>query len=173
MSSNLASARRPVGLVLSVVLAALLFGCAGSSTSDRDLTFVTPSEGDTLVQGRRRLLGIAGTTQGAWLDPRTEREFLEGHIPGAINMPAEYTRERHGSLSRYDLVIVYGDSFNDPLAIAVSKGLIELGHDARTLRGGLRAWEAAGNRLVQGAEDPPDEEPPGEEPPGEEPRDEG
>jgi 3-mercaptopyruvate sulfurtransferase SseA len=81
-----------------------------------------------------------------------------------MHIPAEDLRARHRALNGYDLVIVYGDTYNDPLAIAVSKGLIELGHDARTLRGGLRAWQASGNTVATGDDAPP--EPPAAADPG-------
>jgi rhodanese-related sulfurtransferase len=147
-----ALAARHAGLALPLLLAALLCGCAGKKTSDRNLAFVTPSEAEALVQGRSRLLGLAGKTAGLWVDPRSEREFREGHIPGAMHLAVEELSERHSSLNDYDVLIVYGDSYNDPVSLAFSKRLIELGHDARTLRGGLRAWEAAGNSLAQGSE---------------------
>ena len=140
-------------VALGPLVVVLLVGCSSNKTSDRNLAFVTAPEAETLVQGRRRLLGIAGERTGAWVDPRSEREFREGHIPGAIHLPAEEIRERHRTLGRFDVLVVYGDTFNDPVALGVSKGLIELGHDARTLRGGLQAWAAAGNSLVTGDEE--------------------
>ncbi len=152
MNPTLASTltRRLLGLALPLLIGGLLFGCTGTKTSDRSLSFVTPPEAEALIQGRKKLLGLGGKSAGVWVDPRSDREFREGHIPGAVHLPAEVIDDRHRSLRDYDVVIVYGDSYNDSVALAASKRLIELGHDVQTLRGGLRAWTAAGNALAPG-----------------------
>lgn len=132
----------PLGLILIFALA-LIGGCS-TKTSDRHLVFLDASEAMDAVRGQRRMLG--GSTTGVWVDPRTEREFREGHIAGAIHMPLERVREDHRQLRQYDVIVVYGNDFNSPRAAAVSKTLMELGHrDVRTLRGGLKAWKDAGH----------------------------
>lgn len=134
-----------VGFAIVALLAVFLSGCT-TRTSDRDLVFLNPAEALEAVQGERRML--RGSTTGVWLDPRTDREYREGHIPGAIHMPMQRVREDHASLREYDVIIVYGNDFNSPRATAVSKTLLELGHrDVRTLRGGLKAWKEAGHSL--------------------------
>ena len=48
-------------------------------------------------------------------------------------------------------VIVYGQTYNDPLAEAMSKSLMEYGlDDIQTLKGGLEAWTRAGLPLTKG-----------------------
>ena len=145
-------------LVGRIVLALLLItlpataplGCS-SKTSDRSLVFVEPAEAEVLLRGKRGVLGLGGEARGAWVDPRSRIDYLDGRIPGALNIPFEDLRSEYGRLEGYDVLIVYGDDYNSPVALAASKTLIELGFkDVRTLRGGLRAWEAAGNTIKQG-----------------------
>jgi rhodanese-related sulfurtransferase len=151
--------RRPRGrnllptLALLLLLPAAMSACGQKKTSDRDLVFVDPSDALPLIQERRKLLGLGGEAQGAWLDARSDREFEKGHIPGALSVPLERARDRLGELKRYDVVIVYGEGYNSSDALALSKTLVELDlPDVRTLRGGLRAWESAGFELETGPE---------------------
>jgi len=144
---------RVLGIVGLTCLVALTVptGCSKSKTSDKNIEFVDPDEAISLTGERKGLLGIGKKEGAVWLDSRTEAKYIISHIPGAIYLPYEDIRNRHGELSQHDLVIVYGDDYNSPDAIGMSKTLIELGHDVRTLKGGLRAWEAAGNELESGS----------------------
>ena len=67
----------------------------------------------------------------------------------AINLPfGRVTEDHERVLAGYDLLIVYGDDYNDPIAEAMSKRLLNLGYkDVRTLRGGITAWTDAGYAL--------------------------
>ncbi len=137
---------------------ALTVGCT-KSISDRDLVLVDPNEALELMKGRKKLLGLAGTETGTWVDPRGARAYREGHIPGAIHLPFQELAVQQQRLRGYDVLIVYGTSVKDDLAAGMSKRLLELGFkDVRTLRGGLRAWTRAGYELETG--DPrPDDQP--------------
>ena len=129
----------------------VLSGCSSRRTSNRDLVLVNPDEASALVSGQKGLLGLGGGGAGAWVDPRSESDFLAGHIPGAINLPFQDVTAGHHRLKSYDTLVVYGDDFADPKAQGMSKRLLELGFkDVRTLRGGLRAWVAAGKTLEVG-----------------------
>ncbi|MHC4102936.1 MAG: rhodanese-like domain-containing protein [Planctomycetota bacterium] len=140
-----------VAVILATVTVGSMIGCMERKTSDRDLVLIDTTEATTLVEGRKKLLGLAGATSGAWVDPRGERAYREGHIPGAINLPFQYIATRHQELKGYDVLIVYGNGYKDPIAEAMSKRLMELKHkDVRTLRGGLRAWTEAGLELETG-----------------------
>ena len=47
------------------------------------------------------------------------------------------------------IIIVSGETYNDPVAIAMSKTLMELGFkDVKTLRGGIMGWEDAGEPVI-------------------------
>ena len=56
---------------------ALTVGCT-KSISDRDLKLVDPNEALELMEGRKKLLGLAGIETGAWVDPRGARAYREG-----------------------------------------------------------------------------------------------
>lgn len=136
---------RWITLVCAAAIFAALPGCAASS-SDKVLSPVTAAEAQELVSGRKKLLGIAGTTTGVWVDSRPEADYRAGHIPGAISLPYERVTLDHKMLEKYDVIIVYGADYGDTRANAMSKRLKELGHDdVRTLTGGLRAWKQDGN----------------------------
>jgi 3-mercaptopyruvate sulfurtransferase SseA len=125
--------------------------CMDRKISDRNLVLIDSTEAMDVVEGRKRLLGLAGASQGTWVDPRSERAYREGHIPGAISLPFKNVTTDRRQLEGYDVLVVYGDDYKDPIAEAMSKRLMELGFkDVRTLRGGLRAWTDAGNELETG-----------------------
>ncbi len=153
----------PVMLLLMTVLVSAPAGCGGPSISDRDLVLVDPAEGMELVEGRKKLLGLAGTETGAWVDPRGARQYRDGHIPGAIHLPFQKLADEEDRLRGYDVLIVYGDDFKDDLADGMSKRLLEMGFkNVRTLRGGLKAWTRADLDLETG--DPQPEQQPGPQP---------
>jgi rhodanese-related sulfurtransferase len=128
-------------------------GCGEKKFSDRDLVLVGVEEAIEAVGTRKKLLGLAGETTGAWVDPRSERAYREGHIPGAISLPFQYVTTRRRVLDGYDVLVVYGDDYDDPVADGMSKRLMELGFkDVRTLRGGLLAWKSAGFELETGGD---------------------
>jgi rhodanese-related sulfurtransferase len=140
-------------LALIPILAVLglhLGGCA-PKTSDKSLVFVDVAEAEQLLQGRRRLLGLGGERAGIWVDPRSERDYRAGHIAGAVRIEPETLKVSDPRLVEFDVILVYGDGYNSPIAIAMSKGMLaKRFRDVRTLRGGLSAWERAGNPVVTG-----------------------
>ncbi len=143
--------QRVAAAAIAVTLA--MVGCQ-NTTSDRDLVLVNPIDAQELVQGQAKLLGLAGTTVGTYVDPRSERDYRLGHIPGAISLPFQDLAKYKSKLDRYDVLIVYGDGYNDAKANAMSKSLLQLGFDnVQTLRGGLRAWTSAGYPLDTGSGD--------------------
>lgn len=145
-----------VGLVGLAGLTLILSGCdTGTKTSDNDIDYVGTGKATELMQGGRKVLGLGGDNQGAWVDPRSKSDYEEGHIPGAISMPFARVAQEYTALTDYDFVIVYGDSYNDPFAKAMSKRLIELGIDSvHVLKGGIQAWVSAGNNVDTGQVEP-------------------
>ena len=136
--------------LIGILLATVIGACATRTTSDKSLAFVDPEEAAALLQGRAKLLGLGGTTSGVCIDPRSEDDYRAGHIPGALHLPLERLRDRHKELSDYDVIVVYGDTYNSTLAIAMSKAVIEFGYkQVHTLRGGLVAWQDAGFDLAK------------------------
>ena len=137
--------RSPSPLLLAPLLCAITLmttGCTNTKTSDRDVVFVTSSEAVAALEPRGRIMRLGGEPRrGIFVDPRTPREFVAGHIPGAINVPLEDVRSRSEELRVWEPLIVYGPDATSPLAVATSKVLVELGHrDVRTLRAGLKGW---------------------------------
>jgi len=136
---------------ISVLAASLgcasLPGCSAKKVSDRDVAFVDPADAHELSRGSGGVLGIGRSTAG-WVDPRPASKHQAGHIPGAISVPIDTVIERDSRLAGFDTIIVYGDDYGDPVAVAMAKKLLALGYqDVRTLRGGLRAWKQAGNEV--------------------------
>ena len=143
--------RRPwLAAMAAVVMPALLAGCQIKNTSDRDLLFVDSIEAEAAVEGRSSILGLGAKTAGAWVDPRSDRQYAEGHIPGAIHLPLEHIETAEVKLKGLGVLVVYGDSYNSVIALAMSKELIARGFpDVFTLRGGLEAWTRAGNLVEE------------------------
>ena len=75
-------------------------------------------------------------------------------ISGAISAPlAEMTETAAARLAGHNLFVVYGDAFQDALAKAGAKRLLELGFkNVYVLEGGIRAWQKDGYTLVTGTE---------------------
>lgn len=135
--------RRALVVAGGGLLAGVLAGCGNKRTSDRDLVLVGAPDAEALASGRRR--GLGGRRRTLVVDPRTPLEFADGHVPGAVNVPFERLRTRSDELRGYDVLLVCGETYGDPIALAASKTLIDLGFgDVRTIEGGMRAWKAEG-----------------------------
>ena len=138
-----------IAFLLLAVSIASMQGCA-KEYSDRDIVFLDVEQAQVLVENREVSL-FTKPRDNTWLDPRTLEKYSAGHIPGAINMPYRDVAEKWEELKSYGFIVIYGNSYNDPLADAMSKTLMELGlEDVRTLRGGLQAWTNAGNPVTKG-----------------------
>src|SRR5690606_26303295 len=126
--------------VLLLVASPLAIGCTATKTSDRSIIYVDPGEASALSKGESRLFGLGRGATVAYVDARTAEEFRTERLPGALHVPLASVREQHRILREFDVLVVYGNDYNSTRADALSKILIELGRDVRTLRGGLRAW---------------------------------
>jgi rhodanese-related sulfurtransferase len=143
--------RTPIRPLIVLAAALVLAGCGRGETSDRDVKLVELGEAEELVAIRRSPLGIGAERRGVWLDARTPQAYRAGHVPGALNIPYASVREEHQRIRGYDVVIVYGERYNDPIAVGMSKTLRELKYkNIRTLRGGFQAWENAGRPIEKG-----------------------
>lgn len=136
---------------LVVVFLCMALHACSTETSGRDLVMVNPDEAINALQGRSGVLGIGKTTT-AWVDPRTLEAYRKAHIPGAIHLSFAMVSEDHEDvLKDIGVIVVYGDDYNDAVAIAMSKRLMELGYkDVRTLNGGLRQWTSQGHAVETG-----------------------
>ena len=135
-----------IALLLTVPL---LSGCA-KEYSDADIVLLNVHEAD-LLMGTQESSLFGEAKQNAFVDPRTVEKYATGHIPGAISLPYRQIAEDWENLQEYGIVVVYGNSYNDPLAEAMSKTLMEYGiSEVKTLRGGLEAWINAGQPITKG-----------------------
>ncbi|MCH2134259.1 MAG: rhodanese-like domain-containing protein [Phycisphaerales bacterium] len=137
-----------LGLVMMIV------GCK-PQISDKDIVKLD------VAQAREYLVRPPTTSifespkPGIWVDPRRKPDYVLGHIPGAVNIPFATVSMQWEYLRGYGPKIVYGETYNDPLADAMSKTLMEYGlSDIYTLRGGIEAWIEADMELEKGAPPP-------------------
>jgi rhodanese-related sulfurtransferase len=136
-------------LTFLLIMISALWGCS-HEYSDADLVFVNVSEGRKIISHPEGSL-FKEAKPNAWIDPRRVELYSSGHIPGAINLPFKNVAVEWEDLEGYGVVIVYGKTYNDPIADAMSKSLMEYGiHEVRTLRGGIEAWIKAGYPVTKG-----------------------
>ena len=77
--------------------------------------------------------------EGGWtvVDVRSAEEFAVGAIPGAVNVPLDELRERHGELPRQRVVL---HCQAGQRGFTAARLLAGLGHDVVNLDGGYRTW---------------------------------
>ena len=74
------------------------------------------------------------------LDVRSDREYSEGHIPGAVHVPLPEIGERVKKLKKDKELVVYCRNGNQ--SIWAIKRLIGMGYkNLYNLKGGYRAWK--------------------------------
>ena len=143
--------------LMTSAAALLLLAAPGCDvkTSDSDLrnAFLDPPAANEKIHSKGGM--FEAKLVPCWVDPRGKADYAKGHIAGAINVPlAEMQEAAAARLAGHNLLIVYGDSFQDPMAKAGAKRLIELGFkkdQVFILEGGTRAWQKEGYSLVTGA----------------------
>lgn len=82
------------------------------------------------------------------LDVRTDSEFREGHIEGAINIPVNELEERLGELDTEDEMLVYcrtGNRSSTALGILEENDFTKIYH----MNKGITAWTTAGYPTVK------------------------
>lgn len=87
----------------------------------------------------------------ALVDVRTPAEFAAGAIPGAVNLPLDELRERHGEIADGPVIVHCQVGQRGHTAARL---LTQLGYDVRNLDGGYRTWlagrEAMSSTLAEG-----------------------
>ena len=126
--------------------------CHSKKTSDYSLEPITVLQTEDLLNADGGTwFGLQGQSVITFVDPRSESDYIKGHIPGAIHLPFSKVKSRFREVEGGGILIVYSERYEDPLAKAMSKRLIELGAaDVRTLDSGITAWETAGKPVVSG-----------------------
>jgi rhodanese-related sulfurtransferase len=84
---------------------------------------------------------LAALVAGGWLlvDVRTEKEYAEGAIPGALNVPVDQLADHVDLLGRGPVLVYCEVGQRGHTATAL---LQELGLKTRNLDGGYRTWTA-------------------------------
>ncbi|MFA6183689.1 MAG: rhodanese-like domain-containing protein [Parcubacteria group bacterium] len=82
------------------------------------------------------------------VDVRTNKEYLSGHVPQAINIPLNELEKRKTELTISKEILVYGTTATDDFKAAVK--LSDLGFIATyTLKGGFASWQEKRFDLVR------------------------
>lgn len=98
---------------------------------------------ENVIQGQTRICTwdtLQTVSQERTLvDVRDAKEFQSGHIPGALNIPLNDLRERHGELPAKSLVVYCQVGLRGHVATRL---LTQLGFDVINLSGGYQTWKA-------------------------------
>jgi len=135
-----------VGIWL-VALTLLLPAC-DKSTKDSDIS-------DLSAAATQRLLHDSKSKNKPDLvllvDPRSPREFAQGHIPGAKNIQLDEIKPGESRLvayDKYDTIIVYGSDPGSPIAKAMTKRFLMNDYrEVYRLQGGLKEWIESGGQV--------------------------
>jgi rhodanese-related sulfurtransferase len=79
------------------------------------------------------------------LDVREDDEWQAGHVEGSVHIPLMQLGERYAELPAGQTLVVCLVGSRSAYAAAF---LLQQGHDAVNLEGGLVAWQRAGRPLV-------------------------
>lgn len=90
---------------------------------------------------------LGGSTPPLVLDVRSESEFAEGHVPGAVLIPHDVLEARIGELGAPREIVVYCRSGR---RVELVRPLLETaGFSVRAMQGSFIAWQAADLPVVQ------------------------
>ena len=132
------------------IVASLVFFLAGCNTgiSDNSLSFISPD--DALIATESDGFSLLGKSkQTVIVDARQRFDYTKKHIADSMSIPYGWLYLHVWRLDDVGMIIVTGETYNDSVAIAMSKSLLDLGFtDVKTLRGGVVAWEGAGKPMA-------------------------
>ena len=126
-----------VWLAPVAVAAVLLTGCSSDTEAIADVDVAAAAQ-------------IVDDGEAVILDVRTPQEFAAGHLPDAINIDVESAdfADRVAGLDESAETLVYCQTGNRS-GVATDK-MAELGFtEMSDLQGGIEAWAAAGEPVVQ------------------------
>lgn len=99
---------------------------------------------------------LKGEPRPVLIDLRDAAQYEQGHIPGALSVQAAQFKEKLADLNlpKVDPIVLYSD--DDAKSREATKHLYESGYQGGlTLKGGLAAWQAAGQAVSKPAASPP------------------
>ena len=126
---------------LLVVVSAAIAATAEDAKKSAGPESISPGELAELIQ-----LGQAPLI----LDVRSEKEYNEAHIPGAVNIPHDQLRDRLSEIdaAKTDEIVVHCKS--GYRAGIAEKTLVEAGYsNLRDLDGHMNAWQSGGYPIEQ------------------------
>lgn len=92
---------------------------------------------------------LLNTEQAVLVDIRESKEFTEGHIANAVNIPFNKVNERMAELEkRREKVIILADKLGQHSG-AVGRNLQKQGYQVRRLAGGIAEWQNQNLPLVK------------------------
>ena len=108
-------------------------------TAARGFAVVAPEEARALLAGEKDL----------FVDARTPEEFAQGHIPGAVNIPAEALfsglESALASLPREKRLLIYCGNLACSKSRELAQGLKDMGlKNIAVMPEGLEGWRAVG-----------------------------
>jgi rhodanese-related sulfurtransferase/DNA-binding transcriptional ArsR family regulator len=93
---------------------------------------------------RDELVARLGDGDVVVLDVRPTEEYAQGHLPGAISLPADEIERRIAELPRDRMIVAYCRGPYCVLSTDAVAALRARGYDARRLADGFPQWKAAG-----------------------------
>jgi rhodanese-related sulfurtransferase len=112
------------------------------------MTFSRPGEGDRAAEiAHEDLAEALRKATCVVVDVREPGEFVNGHIPGAVNLPLSSFDPEHLPTDK-PVVLVCGSGGRSAKALqrALSSGVIDVCH----YRPGTSGWRARGGLIVEG-----------------------
>lgn len=127
--------KKPLLIVIAMVSILVMVGCGAQTTSSgNQVTYesISAEEAKTIMDTEKEYIII---------DARTQSEFEEGHIEGAILMPEYEIKERAEAelTDKEQLILVYCRSGRR--SKVASQNLVDLGYTNVKEFGGIIDWE--------------------------------
>ena len=142
MSRKIIMSATPIVLAAGAAVL-LLLGCVEVSRISDD--HVEPVDYEKMVR-----LIEKPKKPAVLVDVRQPKQFDQGHIPGAINIPINKLNYGDIRLAQAVNIIVYSASVSDMLSRAAAKTLLRLEYqNVYDYRGGLAEWQA-NHRAIEG-----------------------
>lgn len=97
----------------------------------------------------RELTSLVNSDQGVVIDVRSSKDFLAGHIVGALNFPQDKVISRVSELEKHKAKTLIIVDAQGQQAGATARELLKAGFTAAKLSGGVSAWRADNLPLVK------------------------